>query len=255
MDRLLELTYRAEQSHFWFRGFRQYMRPALVRATAGVAAPRILDCGCGTGSNLEMLRPYGDAIGFDLTRIGTEFARAHGHRVAQASISDIPFRSNTFDLVTAFDVFQTLPDAVEQSAIVEIARVLKPGGWMLLHVAALDILHGKHSVLSEETRRYTRRSLKALVERGGFRIERLTFDHFSLLPLMLPVRMWHRLTAQDGVVAAGEGEITVPVAPVNALLTGLVSLEALALRAVDMPIGSSLMCLARKPVSPSPASP
>ena len=247
MDRLLELTYRAEQSHFWFRGFRQYMQPALARATAGLTAPRILDCGCGTGSNLEMLRSYGNAIGFDLTRIGPEFAKAHGHRVAQASISDIPFRTSTFDLVTSFDVFQTLPDAVEQSAIVEIARVLKPGGWMLLHVAALEILHGKHSVLSEETRRYTKSSLRALVEGAGLTIDRLTFDHFSLLPIMLPVRMWHRLTAKDGVVAAGEAEITVPMAPVNAALTALVSLEALALRAVDMPVGSSLMCLARKP--------
>ena len=84
VDRLLELTYRAEQSHFWFRGFRQYMQPALARATAGVSSPRILDCGCGTGSNLEMLRPYGRAVGFDLTGIGPAFARSHGHRVAQA---------------------------------------------------------------------------------------------------------------------------------------------------------------------------
>jgi len=247
VDRLLELTYRAEQSHFWFRGFRQYMRPALARALDGVASPLMLDCGCGTGSNLEMLRPFGRAVGFDLTRIGTEFARAHGHRVAQASIAAIPFRSNAFDLATSFDVFQTLPDAVEQAAITELFRVLKPGGWLLLHVAALEILHGKHSVLSEETRRYTAASLRALVERGGFTIERLTYDHFSLLPMMLPVRVWHRLTAQGGVVEAGEGEITVPIAPVNLALTALVSLEAIALRAVNMPIGSSLMCLARKP--------
>ena len=246
MDRLLELTYRAEQSHFWFRGFRQYVAPALKRATAGVAAPRILDCGCGTGSNLDMLRPFGHAVGFDLTRVGTEFASAHGHRVAQASISDIPFRTGAFDVVTAFDVFQTLPDAVERAGIREMSRVLKPGGWLLLHVAALQILHGKHSVLSEETRRYTKPSLRALVEGAGLTIDRLTFDHFSLLPIMLPVRMWHRLTAKDGVVAAGEAEITVPMAPVNAALTALVSLEALALRAVDMPVGSSLMCLARK---------
>lgn len=246
MDRLLELTYRAEQSHFWFRGFRQYMKPALARATAGVRSPRILDCGCGTGSNLEMLGPYGRAMGFDLTRIGTEFAKSHGHRVAQASIGEIPFRSGHFDLVTSFDVFQVLPDQVEQSAIREMARVLKPGGWILLHVAALEVLHGKHSVLSEEHRRYTPASLRSLVAGAGFQVDRLTFDHFSLLPLMLPVRVWHRLTAKDGVVAAGEGEITVPIAPVNAALTALVSLEALALRAVNMPIGSSLMCLARK---------
>ena len=223
------------------------MRPLLAQATAGIVSPRILDCGCGTGSNLEMLEPFGRAIGFDLTRIGPEFARAHGHTVAQASISHIPFPDATFDLATSFDVFQTLPNAVEQAAITELFRVVKPRGWLLLHVAALDILHGKHSVLSEEVRRYTAASLRALVERGGFAIERLTYDHFSLLPLMLPVRMWHRLTAKDGVVTAGEGEITVPIAPVNAALTALVSLEAIALRAVNMPLGSSLLCLARRP--------
>ena len=223
------------------------MKPAIARALDGVRDPRILDCGCGTGSNLEMLRPYGRACGFDLTAIGVRFARRHGHRVAQASIDAIPFQDRAFDLVTSFDVLQCLPDAVERTAIAEIARVLKPGGRVLLHVAALEMLHGRHSVLSEEVRRYTPARLRAVVEAGGFRIERLTFDHMSLLPLMLPVRVWHRMSAAGGTVEAGEGEITVPIAPVNAALTALVSLEAMALRAVNMPIGSSLMCLARKP--------
>jgi SAM-dependent methyltransferase len=222
------------------------MKPAIARALDGVGHARILDCGCGTGSNLEMLRPYGRACGFDLTSIGVRFARQHGHQVAQASIDAIPFRSGAFDLVTSFDVFQTLPDPIERLAIVEMARVLKPGGWVLLHVAALEILHGKHSALSEEVRRYTPSRLRSIVEQGGLRIERLTFDHMSLLPLMLPVRVWHRMTAAGGRVEAGEGEITVPIAPVNAALTALVSLEAMALRAVNMPVGSSLMCLARK---------
>jgi SAM-dependent methyltransferase len=246
-ERLLALTYEAERSHFWFRGFRQYMKPAIARALDGVRDARILDCGCGTGSNLEMLRPHGRAVGFDLTAIGVRFARRHGHRVAQASIEAIPFQSAAFDLVTSFDVFQCLPEPVEHSAISEMARVLRPGGWLLLHVAALEILHGKHSVLSEEVRRYTPARLRSIVEHGGFRIERLTFDHMSLLPMMLPVRAWHRLAAAGGKVEAGEGEITVPIAPVNAALTALVSLEAMALRAVNMPVGSSLMCLARKP--------
>ena len=61
-----------------------------------------------------------------------------------------PFAAARFDLVTSFDVFQCLPDEVERSAIREMSRVLKPGGWLLLHVAALEMLHGKHSVLSEE---------------------------------------------------------------------------------------------------------
>lgn len=67
MDRLLELTFRAEQKHFWFRGFRWFARPFVERAVRGTARPRILDCGCGTGTNLEMLRQYGEIYGFDLT--------------------------------------------------------------------------------------------------------------------------------------------------------------------------------------------
>ena len=246
VDRLLELTYRAEQSHFWFRGFRQYVKPLIARAVDGVASPRILDCGCGTGSNLEMLRPFGDAVGFDLAGTGVAFAHRHGHRVAQASIGDMPFASARFDLATSFDVLQCLPEDVERSAIREMARVLKPGGWMLLHVAALEMLHGRHSVLSQELRRYTPSRLRSIVEEGGFRVQRLTFDHASLLPILLPLRVWHRLSARDGEIPAGEDEITVPSAPVNGALSALVSLEALALRAINMPIGSSLMCLARK---------
>ena len=218
----------------------------IARATAGVTSPRILDCGCGTGSNLEMLRPFGAAVGFDLTSIGVAFAHQHGHRVAQASIDSIPFASGRFDLATSFDVFQCLPEDVEHSAIREMARVLKPGGWLLLHVAALEMLHGRHSVLSQEVRRYTPSRLRSIVEGGGFRIERLTFDHASLLPILLPLRVWHRLSAGDREIPAGEEEITVPPAPVIGALSALVSLEALALRAVNMPIGSSLMCLARK---------
>jgi len=63
---------------------------------------------------------------------------------------------------------------------------------------------------------------------------------------MLPVRVLQRWRAGDRL-APGEAEIRVPSGPVNAFLTGLVRLESLALRLVDMPIGSSLMCHARKP--------
>lgn len=247
MDRLLELTYQAEQTHFWFRGFRRFVRPLLASACAGVARPRLLDCGCGTGSNLEMLGRFGDAVGFDLTPRGVAFAREHGRRVARASAEAIPFRDDEFDVVTSFDMLQCVPDEVERAAIAEMARVLRPGGAMVLHVAALELLRGRHSVLSQEFRRYTPARLRALVERAGLSIERLTFDQASLLPIVLPVRLWQRMTARDGEVEAGEFEIAVPPAPVNLALSALVSLEALALGVVDMPCGSSLMCLARKP--------
>jgi SAM-dependent methyltransferase len=246
MDRLLELTHRAEQYHFWFRGFRAYVRPELARAVNGVPHPRLLDCGCGTGSNLAMLGEVGEAYGFDLTWNGIRFARAHGHAIARASIDAIPFPNGTFDVATSFDVFQCLPDQVEQHAAREMWRVLKPGGHAIIHAAALDVLSGGHSVLSQEVRRYTPARLRSVFEGAGFVVDRLTFDHCSLLPLMLPVRVWQRWRS-GGRLEAGEFDIQVPAAPVNALLTALVRIEAMALRLANMPIGSSLLLHARKP--------
>jgi SAM-dependent methyltransferase len=246
MDRLLELTARAEQSHFWFRGFREFVRPEVARATAGRAGLRLLDCGCGTGANVAWLGEYGEAFGFDLTANGLDLGYRLGRRrLARASIAAIPLANACVDVATSFDVFQCLPDEIEQQAIREMRRVLKPGGHLLLNVAALDVLRGAHSALSEEVRRYTPTRLRALVEDAGFVIDRLTFVHASLFPVMLPVRTAQRWTSR-GEAPAGEFEITVPPAPVNAVLTALVRLEAAALRLVDMPIGSSLLCHARK---------
>jgi SAM-dependent methyltransferase len=246
MDRLLELTYRAEQSHFWFRGFRWFVQPEVARAVAAVASPTILDCGCGTGANLSWLRQFGDAYGFDLTANGLALGRQMGRRgMARASIGAIPFPDGRMDLATSFDVFQCLPDPVERDALREMHRVLKPGGHLILNVAALDVLRGQHAALSDEVRRYTPARLRQVVEESGFAIDRLTFVHASLFPVILPVRLWQRRRG-GATVTAGEFDITVPAAPVNALLTAMVRVEAAALRFVDMPIGSSLLCHARK---------
>ncbi|MDH4067078.1 MAG: class I SAM-dependent methyltransferase [Acidobacteriota bacterium] len=247
MDRLLELTAIAERSHFWFRGFRWFLNPLLARAVAGRPRGRVLDCGCGTGSNLAMLEPFGEVYGFDLTWRGLSFAHEHGRRrLAQASIGAIPFQTASFDLVTSFDVFQCLPAEVEQAAARDMARVLKPGGAAVFNFAALEMLRGSHSVLSEEVRRYSPARVRWLLEGAGLRVERLTFLFASLFPLMLVARVGHRWTRQ-GEAESGEWEITVPPAPINGLLSAAVAAEALAVRAVNMPFGSSLMCLARKP--------
>src|SRR5512134_167222 len=104
MDRLLEATYRVEQQHFWWKGLRGFARPLVADALSGRRDPRILDCGCGTGANLVMLGEFGHASGFDLTFRGLELAHEYGQRrVAQASITEMPFGDEAFDLVTAFD--------------------------------------------------------------------------------------------------------------------------------------------------------
>jgi SAM-dependent methyltransferase len=247
MDRLLEATYQVEQRHFWWTGLRSFVRPLVAEALAGRSNARILDCGCGTGANLVLLSEFGRASGFDLSWRGLEFARTYGQRrTAQASMTHIPFAADTFDLVTAFDVLYSLREEDETRAIAEIRRVLKPGGTLIVNVAALTILRGNHAVFGSEVRRSTRRRLRGLLSRAGFNVTRLTYSNASLFPLILTVRTTQRLMGLASPEEAGT-DVVIPFAPINALLTTMLRLEARALRVMDMPIGSSLLCVARRP--------
>jgi len=244
MDRLLEATARAARDHFWFRGFRRFVEP-LVAAAAGDRRPAILDCGCGTGHNLNLLRRYGRAYGIDLTWSGLQYAASQGdRRVARATVAQLPFADGAFGLVTSFDVLYSLPDDVERAAITEMFRVLAPRGTLIVNVAAIDALRGNHSVLSGEIRRYGRRDLSRRLEAAGFRVTRATYTNFSILPMVAAVRLKQRLS---GAHVESQEEISVPPAPVNALLSGLLAVEAAALRVVNMPLGSSLLAVAEKP--------
>lgn len=246
LDRLLELTYRAERSHFWFRGFRRFVAPWLAAAAAGRRDLTLLDCGCGTGNNLALLGRHGRAFGFDITAIGPRFARAHGlTRVARGSIGAIPCPNASFDIVTSFDVLYGLPDELEQAAAREMARVTKPGGYVLITAAALESLRGGHGTLAKELRRYTTASLAALLEGAGLEIVRISYTFATLFPLVYTVRALQRWQG-GGQAAASDTEISVPMAPVNAVLSALLVVESWLLRVMNMPVGSSIICLARK---------
>lgn len=244
---MLEETYRAEQRHFWFRGFRRFLRTFLRTATFDVQRPRLLDCGCGTGANLLLLQEFGIPFGIDVTWRGLQFAHDRGRpRVAQASVAALPFSSSTFDVALSLDVLYCLDDHVEQRAIAEMHRVLRPGGSLIVNVAALDMLKGDHSVLVSEVRRYTRKSLRSKLEPAGFHVQRITYTNAALFPVTAGVRALQRLR---GVKPEGgeHGDFYVPPAPLNALFSGALAVEAQLISAgMNMPIGSSVLCLARK---------
>jgi ubiquinone/menaquinone biosynthesis C-methylase UbiE len=240
VDTLLELTSRAEASHFWFRGFRRFVTPLLERAAAGRSGLAVLDCGCGTGFNLNHLTRYGRVFGMDLSSAGLARARAARRPLARADATAIPFLSASFDLVTSFDMLQCVPD--DDAAVGEIARVLKPGGMFIGTVAALQVLSGDHSVLSEEVRRYTRAGVDRLLRESGLEPLVLRYAFASLFPIVLAARTLQRMR---GARATGQ-EITIPTAPVNAALTLLVAGEAALAPHLALPFGSSLLFLARR---------
>jgi len=244
MDDLLALTGRAQATHFWFRGFRQFVTPVIAGLASGRAGLRLVDCGCGTGHNLQLLCPYGRAIGLDLSQSGSAHAQAAGWTVLRADVTSLPLASNAFDMATSFDVLQCVE--ADEAAVREMARIVKPGGAIVLTVAALDVLRGDHAEVWQEVRRYTPATARRLVESAGLRAERVSFMFASVFPLIAFVRLTQRLTRKLGRAVRADTDISTPARPLNLVLTALVSAEAALVRRVPMPIGSSVLVVARK---------
>lgn len=246
MSALLAATADAELSHFWFRGFRRFVSPLLAAAARGRRDLVIADCGAGTGHNLTLLEPYGTAVGVELNRTGAIVARARGERrVICGTVTALPLGTGTIDLATSFDVLYCLPEAAEQAALDEMRRVVKPGGRVIVNVAANPRLAGEHSELTHEVRRYTRRGLVAALDRAGFTAERATYTNAATFPMVAAVRALQRRGLMRGTGDRAR-DIEIPPAPVNAALSAILAVEAGLLRVTNMPFGSSLLVLAER---------
>jgi len=246
LDAGLELTSLAEREHFWFQGFRGFVAPVLEQVAAGRRDLRLVDCGCGTGYNLALLRPYGTVCGFDLAPGGVRRTRSAGYPVARADITRIPLASGSVDVATAFDVLQCVE--TDDQAVREMARIVRPGGAVVLTLAAFDALRGDHAIAWREVRRYTPRLARRLIESAGLQVERLSFTFAFVFPVIVAARMAQRLLRPFRGVR-GDADIRVPPAPINRALAGLLRAEARVARRWRMPVGSSILVVGRRPAS------
>ena len=211
------------------------------------ATRRLLDAGCGTGANLTLLSDFGDAYGFDLTLSGLTLGAARGtRRLTCATVRSVPFADATFDVVTSFDVLYCLDDVDEGAAVSEMFRLLRPGGAAIINVPAFAALRGEHSVFDGEVRRYTRPRLRERLEPAGFTVERITCTNATLFLPLLVLRTWQRLRGLRPPATA-RSDLAQPPWLVNAVLSAVLTAEARVVRWVDLPLGSSILCLARKP--------
>lgn len=96
---------------------------------------RVLDAGCGAGYGAAMLAVSARLVaGVDVAAEAVAYARAHYVRpnlhFVQASCTELPFHSGSFDLVAAFELIEHLKDWA--AGLAELRRVLAPGGRCLI---------------------------------------------------------------------------------------------------------------------------
>ena len=196
-----QVMYEIEDAHWWYRGRRRIIAGLLeeICREFNDARPRILDVGCGTGANLQLLEKFGDVEGIDVSEEALAFCRERGHtNVRHGAAEQLPFDDGSFDIVTALDVVEHLDD--DLASLKEMRRVVKPGGRVVLFVPAFMFLWGIQDEVSNHRRRYKLSELTRVVREAGFSIERATYANiifFAPILLVRTVMRAARYTARD----------------------------------------------------------
>ncbi len=236
------IMYEVEVKHWWFAGRRHIIAGFVERACRdlGKLRPRILDVGCGTGANLQMLSRFGVAEGVDVSVAALDFCRARGlAKVKQGAAESLPYEDAAFDLVTGLDVVEHLDDDI--AGLKEMRRVLRPGGRAVLFVPAFMFLWGVQDDISHHRRRYTLPDLKRKLREAGLTVERATYANLTFFAPILIGRLLMRLI---GWRPASENNIT--ISALNGLLGRIFSVESWWLRRLNFPFGVSIVCVAKR---------
>ncbi len=241
------VMFETEDNYWWYRGLRALLQHALARY-----APRgamILDAGCGTGANLKLMQSYGCAIGVDISEEAIAFCHARGvprERAFLASLTELPFPDALFDLAVSFDVICNIPEDV--TALGEMARVLKPGGRLVLQLPAYQWLWSAHDVAVGHQRRYSARDLRTKIARVGLTVERVTHTNALLFPAGVVERLARRRALRQG--QSVQSDLTTPLPRwVNTSFGALTETEMRAAARVDFPVGLSVLVVAKRPVA------
>lgn len=244
---------RVEDKHWWFVGRRAILESFLRGIVEDIRAPlgsvdadkadrsplQILDIGCGTGANLEMLSEFGSAEGVDVSDDALEFCRKKGLTVQKGLAETLPHPDETFDITTALDVIEHLDDDI--GGLTEMHRVTKTGGHALIFVPAFMWLWGVQDDISNHRIRYTKKQIAERLEQVGFKVDRATYANFTFFAPILAGRTLMRLT---GIKPESENNIN--ISALNGVFGKVFSAERFLLSKFNFPFGVSIVVAATK---------
>jgi len=239
---LMQATLAVDEHHWWYRGRRRVIRAELDRLPLPAGA-QVLDAGCGSGRTLRELADYGEVHGIELDPEAAAVARDRGHgEVRVGRLEALPWADGIFDLITCLDVIEHTPD--DRATLVELLRVTRPAGFLLVTVPAYQALWSLHDEANHHFRRYSRRSLRTVAQAAGWTIWRMSSFNSLLLAPAAAVRVaQRRLGTHNGYT----NDLALGPEWLNGVLERPLALEARWLgRGHALPAGLSQLAVLRR---------
>lgn len=178
--------------HFWYKARKKLIFNLLNFVFKNCVEDRlILDIGCGTGTELEIIKKFGQVVAFDNNLNVLELAKKQGCKIILADIEKYKLQNNHYDAVCCFDLLEHLKD--DQKVIDNIFQSLKEGGHFFFTVPAFQFLFSAHDIAMQHYRRYNKRKFLRKLEKAGFKILKLNYWNSFLFPVIVIIRLFKKI--------------------------------------------------------------
>lgn len=232
-----DLMAELEDSYWWYRSRRRILCDLIARLVP--RGDTVIDFGAGTGGTARALAERGyRVLAADLSETALEACRMRGLHTLDLKTGRL--RDKSANCVLAGDVLEHVSD--DLALLIALRRSLRPGGVLVATVPAYEFLWSGEDYVSEHVRRYTRSRLKRQLRLAGF--ERVWCSYFNtlLFPVIVAVTLTKRLLFPREMYRSD-------VAPLgnwpNEILYRLFAFERYLLRWGRLPVGASLLAVAR----------
>ena len=227
-----------DDRHWWYRARRRILAELIRREVSPPPDARILEIGCGTGHNLAMLSGFGRVDGLELDDEARAISEKRlGRKVMRSPLPELKEVPDVcYDLIGAFDVIEHIDD--DQAALASIATKLRTGGKFVMAVPAHPWMWTAHDVANHHKRRYSKRSLKALIDGSPMRLDKIGYFNSLLFPIAIAERAASKLRGKD------DGDVLLPPAPLNRALEAVFASERYLVGRFPLPPGLSLFAVA-----------
>lgn len=243
--------FETERDHWWFAARHRLARSLLDRYLASSvglqnsARPRVADLGCGCGMTAVRLADKYDVVGLDMSDSAIDFCKQRGVSVLKGFLPDsIPFEDGSFDAVLMLDVLEHVER--DADSVRAAARLLRPGGVMICTSPAYQWLWTTRDQHHHHYRRYTRKSFQSLFETNELSDELSAEVSSYANTFLFGLAVAQRLKQKLFPLRAGQSDVEVPAAPVNALMREIFASERHLLGRVSLPFGLSVISVARR---------
>lgn len=236
--KVYERHIKNQKTHWWF-SVRRELISKFIKRYSKKKKLKILDYGCGSGTNIKALTKFGDVYCYEKDKRTLDYLSSEYKEDKKVTIIKNLKRQIKYDLIILADVLEHIKE--DSNALKTLKKFLKPQGQILITVPAYNFLFSKKDEVLKHFRRYGYNEIKNLISKN-FKILRITFFNSLLFFPIALITFIFKIFRIDYI----EDVENTPNKLINNLLYYIFSIELFFLKYIDFPFGVSIIIVGEK---------